>query len=630
MKKIFKRISIVLAVCLSIICFAGCKKDDVSNTLNPVFENTELYYNDCYLVNKGQSDYIVLIADEAEKYEIYAANELVKYLKEATGVKLRIVNESAAPITEKFISVGHTEKAKQAGVVADVNKLGYSGFVLKSNPNGNVYINAGCQEAVCYGVYEFLTRHVGFEAYSIDELFVDKKFSVPLMKLEETVLPVIDYRVFSYAHFINYPDANLAMRLHHGYGGGSSISEGNLLSLFAHSMSALGISASTYPQYYVSTQYCMTKDGSDKLVAEKLMELIRQDVRDKITYQLGQEDIQGSCSCTTCTESDMENGGAGGTYIIFLNRVSDLLKDMMQEEGIEKDITLCALAYLGYERAPTIYNAETKKYEPVNESVVCRDNVTVMYCPINSCHFHPFDEPTCEINSELTDTYDNFMGWSVLTHNDFMVWSYNVKAVEYFLVYNDFCGYVDNMKFYEKIGVNFTFYQGINSNARASFDAFRAYMVSKLSWDTSLTFNQLFNDFFDHYYKEAAPVLKKYYNAVQAHYATLYDKFQTGGCGGINQLKHNYAEYGDWDYLVLKNFKEILAEAYTLIENSNRTTEEKQILKQRIMIEDVSIDAVIKEAYPLFIADYDAFMVDFTENCKTLGFVARFEGGAGV
>ena len=151
--------------------------------------------------------------------------------------------------------------------------------------------------------------------------------------------------------------------------------------------------------------------------------------------------------------------------------------------------------------------------------------------------------------------------------------------------------------------------------------------MSKLSWNTSLEFADLFNDFFNNYYKEAALALKEYYNAVQAHYVTLYDKYDTDGCGGFFQVKHDYSVSGDWDYPVLRSFKLILRKGYEAIANSDRSPEEKEKLRRRVLLEDVCIDAMIRESYPLFIEDYNAFETEFRENCAILGIRTKTEGG---
>ena len=53
---------------------------------------------DLEVVQDGKSDYVVVVAGDAiPSGAIYAAKELVKYLKQMTGVKLEIVKDDAPP-----------------------------------------------------------------------------------------------------------------------------------------------------------------------------------------------------------------------------------------------------------------------------------------------------------------------------------------------------------------------------------------------------------------------------------------------------------------------------------------------------------------------------------------------------
>ena len=116
-----------------------------------------------------------------------------------------------------------------------------------------------------------------------------------------------------------------------------------------------------------------------------------------------------------------------------------------------------------------------------------------------------------------------------------MVWTYDTQFGYYFIPYNNFGSYVDNFALFADNGVYGVFIQGNSRNTRCTFDAFRAYLISKLSWEKGLTFDELFNRFFDNYYKEAAPYMKTYYNALQARFQDLYIQLDTGGCGGYQK-----------------------------------------------------------------------------------------------
>ena len=49
-----------------------------------------------------------------------------------------------------------------------------------------------------------------------------------------------------------------------------------------------------------------------------------------------------------------------------------------------------------------------------------------------------------------------------------------------------------------------------------------------------------------------------------------------------------------------------------------------------VLVESVSIDAMIKESYPLYIEDYAKFIAEFEESCRLLGIERRTEAGGAV
>ena len=122
------------------------------------------------VVTEGKARAVVVIAEKPTKTAAYAAEELVRHVKLATGVTLNIVPESKALADmHTRIYVGETETALRQGI--DVDRLPREAFVLRSvgndlfivgreddaNPLDQYNPNVG----TLFGVYEFLEEVLG-------------------------------------------------------------------------------------------------------------------------------------------------------------------------------------------------------------------------------------------------------------------------------------------------------------------------------------------------------------------------------------------------------------------------------------------------------------------------------------
>ena len=89
------------------------------------------------LVRNGKSVSTIVVPNQATATEREAAERLVKYLKMASGAKLHIIRESDRPKDASLISVGKTELANEAGITEE--GLKYDGYRLAVKGN-NLYL----------------------------------------------------------------------------------------------------------------------------------------------------------------------------------------------------------------------------------------------------------------------------------------------------------------------------------------------------------------------------------------------------------------------------------------------------------------------------------------------------------
>ena len=99
-----------------------------------------------------------------------------------------------------------------------------------------------------------------------------------------------------------------------------------------------------------------------------------------------QEDKNTWCACEKCAETAIAYDGSNSAVIIkFINELADNLEAWMNtDEGLpyKRDFKILFLAYDKTIKPPTKYNETTKKYELIDETVLCNDNVAPIFAPI--------------------------------------------------------------------------------------------------------------------------------------------------------------------------------------------------------------------------------------------------------
>lgn len=101
-----------------------CRHSILAFILTLLLACTAVFADSLVLIDNGKPASTVVIPDSADSWTRMAAGWLVDYLNRASGAELSVVRESDAP-SGALVSVGHTQMAANAGVVAD--DLSYDG-----------------------------------------------------------------------------------------------------------------------------------------------------------------------------------------------------------------------------------------------------------------------------------------------------------------------------------------------------------------------------------------------------------------------------------------------------------------------------------------------------------------------
>ena len=357
-----------------------------------------------------------------------------------------------------------------------------------------------------YAMYEFLERTFNLEVYAEDEYYIDKNVDDLHLKIfDVTERPAFDRRsVGLYPYSVNATFRNRMRQ--------ELYNEGWIY--WSHSHFKIMPTETYYDahkDWYSpdGTQLCLTNDEMRAEFTKNVIELVKENP-DCGYIMLGQEDVNTFCTCEECSKQTAVYKNSG-VMMRFVNQVADDVQRYIDENEPGRVFTLCTFGYHQTQNAPV--NFVDGEYRPVDDSVLPRSNVTVMVAPIYACNSHDYYAP-CNSDVEAV-----FKGWQAVAEGHMFVWMYNKVFKYYFIPFNNFSSIVDDYNILKDLGARFVYHQGNKETPAGGMQELMCYVQAKLMWDTSLSFDGLVNDFIDHYYKEAAPYYREYYDLVRMSYS---------------------------------------------------------------------------------------------------------------
>ena len=335
-----------------------------------------------------------------------AAREYAKFAGEATGTTVEYLQENQFSDENKnFISIGETSLLSKANFGLDISKLGDSGYIIKSDEKGNLYIiggdiQNGWMGRMC-GVYDLLHEFFGYEYYSDSVYSLTKNVTSAEFlegELDKTVLPSFEYRVRGYGfNAENSVDGELnayRLRMNSPY----TFSFGNLGMHDIFGAIPYSEYGSAHNIWYTDDkkQVCFGRDpdGIADVIVHKILSIVtaaennNSELKDleKLFY-VGTTDSTVWCDCSTCAAYINAHGGYKvSTYINFVNKVAGLLKNRNRT-----DIKPVMLAYHATQDAPVKVNGNGS-YSLISADMKLDDNVVVYYCPIEANYYVPFGD----------------------------------------------------------------------------------------------------------------------------------------------------------------------------------------------------------------------------------------------
>lgn len=599
-----------------------------------VYDYTE---TDKYVVQNGQSDYKVVLSANPSSREKLAADELVFFFEEATGVILPIVSDSSIAYNpdNKVICLGKNEYYRTAysnenALSTDGKNLEHDGFMIETVGNG-IFIFGDYAEGALFGVYRYLALEFNYDCYSNTAYYLDKNVNNVVLK-DFSVIDVPDYRFRScgYFHIINADPTEYRMGFDHG--------EGYAIGSNSAHTSFIYLPKETYQKDHEKwysldgTQLCFYARGdADEYEAmlNEMLEIMKGYFKtdDGLFFRLGHADSLTWCACDACDASEKKYGAKAASVIIFANELAKKMDAWLAtEEGkpYARDYRITVLGYGPNStlRPPAVYDESTGEWEPSSNDVVCHKRVVPWYAPLEINYNYTIFE------QQNRQYLDYFYGWASLCDEmSLYLYSTNYK---YFLTPTAFFEQLQGMyQLGAAAGGYFVFDLGqrLQAGGVTAWHVFKSYLISKLSWNVNLDIDQLTKQFFKGYFGVSADSMMNFYQSYRVHAEYTVNHVYSAGVSVYMPL--NDARY--WPKNILDQWNGYVEKALSEIEVLKRVDPiAYQQYYDRITLERISLYYLMVELHKnSYNDDFVQHMkLSFKEDCSRLGVTVTGESAS--
>ena len=540
MRKFMMVLSFIAAAAMS-IAFPGCScrggggGKNVEIPLPPAGPDPnarpEIPETEYCLFADGKSDYTIVLPESAAVKEIMAGDELITFFKRSTGFDLPVVYEAEDfefDEESQYIFIGKT--AALEGLNLDVSRAAVTtdGYRIYRK-HQSVFIAGGSQLGTLYGVYEFMGYSFGFEAYTKDEIKVEKKTEMRLLDFNVTDIPDFEQRMLGVYNIIN--DELYRNRLRSDRHGDRWIYGSH--SHFRIMPPATYLSAHSNWYSPDGTQLCLTNTEMRAEFVKNLKNIIQNASRERDYILLGAEDDNTFCGCQNCRDAIRDYGSPSAVDMRFLNAVAEEIEAWLKETDPTRELTLGTFAYLKTYDPPAVYDETTKTWSPSHPSVVARDNVLVMIAPLGANYSYGFD------NAENLVTRKALDGWQSVTKK-FAIWTYSANFHNYMVNFHNYGTLAGHYKAFKAIGTMSLHDQAAWDTPTVSFSEMRAYVHCKMMWNSNFSYEGLVDDFIANYFRDAAPFMKDYYNITRSYSELLRETEGVDATLYVDMVKQQY------------------------------------------------------------------------------------------
>lgn len=567
------------------------------------------------LVEGGRAQYTVVSPEKYSK----AAAFMAKHLTDATGATFTSVSSDGCdPGSGRIIALGSQNIAEIVSV-PPISELGNQGYYIKTTGD-DVLIYCSSENGAQLAAIAFLRAAIGYDMFSEDCVVYEKTDgNLPSMEIKES--PDYEYR---------YNGNTIGETAKYGMGflltdGMAKTESGNVHNLWDFfSEDDLRDHGKWFSEDAAMKdgagnsvrlgQPCFTAHGDKEEYAaliehfsDKVISLLKE--KPTVTsLRISQNDTVGGnmtlkCGCTACTASYDFYGTLGGAMLSFTNDVAEKVNAYIDENEPGRDFNLVVLAYGEAIQAPVQrrngsyvldekgkgipeiryeFNENGEKKAVTDEAgdpvkLVCGRGVGYEFAASAANWIHSFYE------SENREYASAVEAWAGLGASNLYIWSYEISYYQYLYPYNNYHILLENFKYFKEFGGYYIYPEGTWENRNnPGFAKLRNYINSKGMFDVNSDYNELVDKFFRCYFREAAPVMRAYFDEIRIN---LSDNEKTTG-GGV----HSYALSGNkvWTEGMITNWNNSFGKAEDAIAKYAETDPDLyEALKKHITIESL-------------------------------------------
>lgn len=589
MKKLLRNIIMITSSLIMAVGVTACGKNDDKNNdknnnngasqdspKNTVTESTEhLVTNGLHKVNVTESDRAFVVNDACDYKILYhddeqskaAASFIQQHVLKATGVRLtseKIEEDYEYVQNSKIIVINGASLFAAAGLTMPAEDLGTNGYYIKNAGNSYFIANKAYSGAQS-GAIAFLKYLIGYEMYSADTVVYDRSgATIPDMDITEK--PDFEFRV---------QGNRVSTDAIYGMGFQSS---GNLFisvegETWHNSLNFLPKETyqARYPEWYSTkgNEICYTARGNE----EKYNEMVDTVAQKMVAYSDANpsipnicftiEDHNDQCGCEACAASRTQYGGADSAAVVkFINAVNRKVQAALLEKagGVEankRHLNILFFAYRKMEKAPVTYNSQTGRYTPIDETVICDENVGVYIAPIDARYNKSFYDDDNQSAKQLIE------GWGALSGNLYM-WLYETNYSHYMYPLNSYDTMIETYRFCKANNAVYMMNEGqYNQGNVTHFGKLKEYFNARAEFNVNDNYADIVDDFFAAYFRDAAEPMREYFDQLQAHLRYLEEAYPADVNGNIyNPMEQSKL----WSYGTLNGWLKLIDKAYAAVE----------------------------------------------------------------
>lgn len=351
-----------------------------------------------------------------------------------------------------------------------------------------------------------------------------------------------------------------------------------------------------YPEFYSGTgQLCYTAHGNEKGTYDKMTTLCAEKIEQSLMWYpaaeypqykavlLGQMDNVPMCSCTACATMKNEHNDANSAALMkFMHDVGKKVDAWMAlEENAayrRENFKYMFFAYLDTSRPPFVEDSNGNI--DIAEDLKFDDGVNVAPFFAQS-HLHTgvsFDDKANIEQKEYIRLWGKaFPGtWA---------WSYGGFYNDFFTFWDLYSFYPGYYKYLKANNYSLTFPQikSCQTGADTGFNVLAIYMYSKLAWNSELSVENIFDEYFNAMYAEAAEPMREMFDDLRLWFGRcLTDNNWTwsANMNGSISGSMEFVKQGD----IVTMFRH-LDEAYSKIEMYKKDPAKYSSLKSHIDME---------------------------------------------